>query len=132
MCLHIQYRDNILCSCCKIPSMVGLKSHLSRTTLFHTKKFSVQQTRNYTRANHIPVNSSIKYYCIIFIQLQLKNPTLKTRAQLPLLILQYRISLLLSQEQIRSSLLGWKSSDITVAECPVKVRSEYPGCKGKH
>ena len=50
--------------------------------------------------------------------------TLKTRAQLPLLMLQYLISPSPSQEQIRSSLFGWKSRDITEAECPVKVRSE--------
>ena len=56
------------------------------------------------------------------------DSTLETLAQLPLFILQYRISPSLSQEQIKSSLFGWKSSDITAAECPVKVRSEYPGC----
>lgn len=50
--------------------------------------------------------------------------TLKTLAQLPLLILQYLISPSSSQEQIRSSLFGWKSKEITEAECPVKVRSE--------
>lgn len=50
--------------------------------------------------------------------------TLKTLAQLPLLMLQYLISPSPSQEQIRSSLFGWKSKEKTEAECPVKVRSE--------
>ena len=54
--------------------------------------------------------------------------TLKVLGQLPLFILQYRISPSRSQEHMRSSLFGWKSRDLTVAECPVKVRSEYPGC----
>lgn len=50
--------------------------------------------------------------------------TLNTLAQLPLLMLQYRISLSPSHEQIKSSLLGWKSNDMTEDEWPVKVRSE--------
>lgn len=50
--------------------------------------------------------------------------TLNTAAQLPLVIFQYRISPSLSQEQIKSSFFGWKSKDVTEAECPVKVRRE--------
>lgn len=49
--------------------------------------------------------------------------------QLPFFMLQYLISLLISEEQMRSSLLGWKSSDVTPVECPVKVRSDWPCCK---
>jgi len=32
---------------------------------------------------------------------------------------------------MRSSLFGWKSSDITDAECPVNVRIEQPCCKNQ-
>ena len=49
--------------------------------------------------------------------------TLNTLVQLPLLMLQYLISPSPSHEHIRSSLFGWKSKDITPAECPVKLRS---------
>jgi hypothetical protein len=59
----------------------------------------------------------------------LYNHTLNTRAQLPLFMLQYRISPSPSHEQMRSSLFGWKSNDITDAECPINVRREKPGCR---
>ena len=57
--------------------------------------------------------------------------TLKIQTTFPCLMLQNRISLSPSQEQMRSSLFGWKSSDITDAECPVNVRIEQPCCKNQ-
>lgn len=48
-----------------------------------------------------------------------KRQTFDTRVHENGLIVQYRISSLLSQKQNRSFFFGWKSSDITWEECPV-------------